>query len=102
MKNKIITLVALISFFVITGLLINKFGIIGAGKITNCYRQVTNVKCPNGTLCMTNPASSFCKCMGGITRIKNTDAGQQGMCDIGGKETNEWEFFRTNTKNLQK
>jgi len=62
-----------------------------------CYEQASSVECPEGTQCMTNPASSFCECMGGKIEIKESETGDQyGMCLIGGAEYDEWEYFRMN------
>jgi putative hemolysin len=44
---------------------------------------------------MANPASVFCTCMGGVNKIKENKEGQYGVCKIGGKEYDEWEYFRT-------
>jgi len=65
-------------------------------KAEECYEQVTNVKCPEGTVCMSNPASSFCVCMGGSLEIKTDETGgQYGICKVDGNEYEEWEYFRT-------
>lgn len=67
-----------------------------------CYDQVSNPECPEGTQCMTNPASSFCECMGGQTDIRESETGDQyGVCLIGGNEYEEWEYFRMNTSNTE-
>jgi putative hemolysin len=67
-----------------------------------CYDQVSNVECPEGTQCMTNPASSFCECMGGRVDIRVSETGDQyGACLIGGSEYDEWEYFRMNTPDTQ-
>lgn len=63
-------------------------------KAEGCYEEVSNVKCPDGTLCMTNPASSFCECMGGKLKIVDNEDGQAGVCLIDGSEYDEWEYFR--------
>jgi hypothetical protein len=48
-----------------------------------CYTKINN----------SNPASQFCGCMHGYSWIKNTNIGQEGMCRIGYRNYNEWEFF---------
>jgi putative hemolysin len=64
----------------------------------NCYEQVSDPECPEGTMCMANPASSFCECMGGVVDIREAESGEQyGMCLIGGSEYEEWEYYRMNT-----
>ena len=64
-------------------------------KAEECNKQVTNIKCKDGQKCMTNPASSFCACMGGSLEIREKTDGQYGVCLIDGKEYDEWDYFRT-------
>lgn len=66
-------------------------------KIEECYDQVTNVECEEGQVCMTNPASSFCVCMGGTIEIKTNEEteDQYGVCKINEEEYEEWEYFRS-------
>jgi len=56
-----------------------------------CIRKTT---CEGPTLCMANPASVFCTCMGGELEIRENDQGQYGVCKIEGKEYDEWEYFQ--------
>lgn len=118
-KNKsarstyVIILIAVILLLLVFGVfLLNKKGGLGTSKATkngvaanptfeSCYEKVTNVTCPNDIPCMTNPASSFCVCMGGVPKIKDTAGGQFGMCVINGQEIDEWEYFRNNTAAFQ-
>jgi putative hemolysin len=58
-----------------------------------CYEQVTNIECEDGQKCMTNPASSFCVCMGGLSEIKEGIEGQYGICLINGEEYEEWDYY---------
>lgn len=45
---------------------------------------------------MANPASVFCTCMGGKISIKKAiDGSESGVCTIDGKETDEWEYYRS-------
>jgi putative hemolysin len=67
-------------------------------KAEECYEQVTNSNCPEGTVCensamMANPASLFCICMGGSLEIREKTEGQYGVCTINGEEYDEWEYF---------
>jgi len=118
-KNKsarstyVIILIAVILLLLVFGVfLLNKKGGLDESKATkngvtanptfeSCYEKVTNVTCPNNIPCMTNPASSFCVCMGGVSKIKNTGAGQVGTCEVNGQEIDEWEYFRNNTAAFQ-
>ena len=50
--------------------------------------------CDGPPPCMTNPAATFCICMGGKYRINEIPSGQQGICIIEGVEYDEWEYFR--------
>lgn len=60
-------------------------------KISECLAKTS---CKGATPCMANPASVFCTCMGGESKIKETDKGQSGICKIDGNEYDEWEYFR--------
>ena len=73
------------------------------GNVESCYKKVTNVECtPPGTLCMTNPASTFCECMGGSIKIVNNTNGPSGICSIKGQQIDEWEYYRNQTEELTK
>ncbi|MBW6441824.1 DUF333 domain-containing protein, partial [Patescibacteria group bacterium] len=62
----------------------------------DCYEQASGgVECPEGTVCVTNPASTFCECMGGEVKIMSNELGEYGMCLIDGNEYNEWEYYRS-------
>ncbi len=72
-------------------------------KAELCYEQASNTECPEGTVCMANPASVFCECMGGVVEIRddseNVEKGQVGVCIIDGGEFDEWEYFREMSPN---
>lgn len=57
-----------------------------------CYSELTNLQ---GTgAYMPNPASVFCKCMGGVGGVVTAaDGGQSGTCTVDGKTYDEWEYF---------
>lgn len=59
-------------------------------KSQQCYKKVTNIKCPKDTTCMSDPTSSFCTCMGGSTEIREETGGQYGVCIINGETYEEW------------
>ncbi len=65
-----------------------------AKSYADCQYAVTHVKCNNGQACMTNPAASFCVCMGGSTEIIEKPEGQAGVCVIHDKKYDEWDYFR--------
>lgn len=47
-------------------------------KAEECYKQVTNTKCPEGAECMqATPAAAFCSCMGGTLEIKEEGTEKQ-------------------------
>jgi len=64
-------------------------------KAQKCYNKTT---CSSAG-CMTNPASTFCICMGGVSEIKETESGQRGFCTINTKEYDEWEYYQMMTPN---
>jgi putative hemolysin len=61
-------------------------------KAEKCYNELNNLQ---GTgAYMPNPASVFCKCMGGVGGVVTAaDGGQSGTCTIDGKTQDEWEYF---------
>jgi len=61
-------------------------------KAEECNDKLGNLKGQGDY--MPNPAAFFCACMGGSLSVKETAAGQQGMCTIGSETIDEWEYFR--------
>jgi putative hemolysin len=62
-------------------------------KAQGCIEKTT---CTGTAPCMTNPASTFCTCMGGISTIKTLEDGNQsGVCTIDGKAQDEWVYYRS-------
>jgi len=68
---------------------------IDISKQKKCHDEVNNIKCKDGMACMTNPASTFCICMGGLLETREKPEGQYGICKLNGKEYDEWELFRS-------
>ncbi len=64
--------------------------------VTACIQETT---CEENaeTSCLTNPATTFCTCMGGTASIKENPDGQQGICTLLGKDVDEWEFYNAIT-----
>jgi putative hemolysin len=65
-----------------------------SSKVRDC---ITKTSCQGLVPCMANPASVFCVCMGGEEKIIENSIGQSGICKIGGKEQDEWKYFRSFT-----
>ena len=61
---------------------------------TDKFAQCCNQNFTGTGAYMPNPASVYCKCVGGETTIKDTPQGQAGYCKIGDNETDEWKLFR--------
>jgi len=52
------------------------------------------VVCPDGMACMPNPASAFCKCLGGDSQIMTASGGgQYGICMLNGGQYDEWKLY---------
>ena len=44
---------------------------------------------------MANPASVYCKSLGGKTLMRSNDKGQYGICELpDGGQIEEWELYR--------
>lgn len=63
-----------------------------SAKVKECYAKT---QCEGAMPCMANPAAVFCACMGGELETRENDQGQYGVCNIDGKEYDEWEYFRS-------
>lgn len=53
-----------------------------------------------GGVGLANPASVFCTSQGGELKIVDTEAGQQGVCNINGESVEEWSYFRAHAKDF--
>jgi len=58
-----------------------------------CYTDFVDSRSKAKGLGMVDPATVFCGCMGGETKIKETATGQRGLCIIEGETYDEWEYF---------
>jgi putative hemolysin len=66
-----------------------------APQITEVQECISKTTCTNGTACMTNPAATFCECMGGnIITVNNSDGSKRTRCDIGYDYEDQWEYYR--------
>ena len=72
-------------------------------RIQQCCNEIDNLVNSQpggyGKIGMANPASVFCKCLGGTFSIKETPAGQEGMCRIFLIEYDEWKYFNEKCSN---
>ncbi|MGJ7524781.1 putative hemolysin [Variovorax sp. GB1P17] len=65
---------------------------LGALLVTACAQPEPPKPPPVG---MANPASVYCKSLGGTTLMRSNDKGQYGICQLpDGKQIEEWELFR--------
>lgn len=68
------------------------FANLNTSEASTCMEQK---ECEEGILCMTNPASSFCTCMGGENEIiKDEEGNESGLCFVSGNKIDEWEYYR--------
>jgi putative hemolysin len=96
MNQKGISIIVII--LIIVGVLVAAGGVWwwqSYGRLTKaerCYRNLSKLGRP-GIPSMPNPATYFCKCMGGESATEKTYSGEKGLCQIEGKTYGDWDYF---------